>query len=182
MKRMHPDSSRGRARASERAAVALGSNLGERALHLELAVQELRTLAGVRVLAVSDWIETAPIGGPKGSPTYLNGALLLDTELTARELLEALLAIERTHGRRRSPGIRDEPRTLDLDLLVYGDQRIAEPSLRVPHPRMEEREFVLAPLAEIAPDLVLASGRTVRESLAALVRSSTHSSRCHPSR
>ncbi len=177
MKPKQPDPRVGRERTSTRAAVALGSNLGDRARHLESAVRELRRLAGVRVLAVSDWIETAPVGGPEGSPTYLNGALLLDTELTARELLEALLAIERTHGRKRSPGIRDEPRTLDIDLLVYGDQRIAEPSLRVPHPRMEERGFVLAPLAEIAPDLVLASGRTVRETLADLVRTPMHPSR-----
>ena len=86
--------------------------------------------------------------------------------------LGALLSIERAHGRERNPGIRDEPRTLDLDLLVHGERRIDEPNLRVPHPRMEEREFVLAPLAEIAPDLVLASGRTVRESLAELLRAS----------
>src|SRR5678810_750365 len=112
MKRMPPD------RTSERAVVALGSNLGDRARHLELAVDELRALAGVQVLAVSHWLETEPVGGPDGSPRYLNGAVLLDTELTARELLSALLAIERAHGRRRSPGIRDEPRTLDLDLLL----------------------------------------------------------------
>jgi 2-amino-4-hydroxy-6-hydroxymethyldihydropteridine diphosphokinase len=147
------------------AAVALGSNLGDRRRHLDLAVDELRNLPGVRVLAVSKWIETAAVGGPADSPSYLNGALLLETDLGARDLLEALLAIERGHGRRRRPGTRDEPRTLDLDLLLFGDQRIDEPDLRVPHPRMEEREFVLAPLSEIAPDLVLSSGRTVQQAL-----------------
>jgi 2-amino-4-hydroxy-6-hydroxymethyldihydropteridine diphosphokinase len=173
MKWMRADQVGSRPRAPERAAVALGSNLGDRARHLELAVEELRAHPGVRILAISDWIETEPVGGPAGSPTYLNGAVLLETELDPRELLEALLAIERGHGRKRSPGVRDEPRTLDLDLLVHGERRIDEPNLRVPHPRMEEREFVLAPLAEIAPDLVLASGRTVQESLAELLRASS---------
>jgi 2-amino-4-hydroxy-6-hydroxymethyldihydropteridine diphosphokinase len=147
------------------AAVALGSNLGDRRRHLDRAVEELRGLRSVRVLAVSSWIETAAVGGPPDSPSYLNGALLLETDLDARELLEALLAIERGHGRRRHPGTRNQPRTLDLDLLVFGNQRIEEPDLRVPHPRMEEREFVLAPLSEIAPDLVLSSGRTVQQAL-----------------
>lgn len=151
-----------------RAAIALGSNLGDRRRHLDLAVEELRRSPEVRVLAVSSWIERDSVGGPEGAPAYLNGALLLETELGGRELLEALLAIERRHGRRRRPGIRDEPRTLDLDLLLFGDRRIEEPDLRVPHPRLEEREFVLAPLSEIAPDLVLPSGRTVREGLARL--------------
>jgi 2-amino-4-hydroxy-6-hydroxymethyldihydropteridine diphosphokinase len=169
---MRADRAGSRSPVPERAAVALGSNLGDRARHLERAVEELRALPGVRVLAVSAWIETESVGGPVGSPTYLNGAVLLETQLDPRDLLEALLAIERAHGRRRNPGIRDEPRTLDLDLLLHGDRRIDEPHLRVPHPRMEEREFVLAPLAEIAPDLVLASGRTVRESLAELFRTS----------
>jgi 2-amino-4-hydroxy-6-hydroxymethyldihydropteridine diphosphokinase len=151
-----------------RAAIALGSNLGDRERHLELAVEELRSLPSVRVLAVSTWIERDSVGGPEGSPPYLNGALLLETGLGARELLQALLAIERDHGRRRRPGIRDEPRTLDLDLLLFGDQSIEEPDLRVPHPRLEEREFVLAPLSEVAPELVLPSGRTVRQGLARL--------------
>lgn len=151
-----------------RAAIGLGSNLGDRRWHLELAVQALRGLPDARVLAVSSWFERESVGGPVGSPAYLNGALLLETELSGRELLDALLAIERRQGRRRRPGIRDEPRTLDLDLLLFGDQRIDQPDLRVPHPRLEEREFVLAPLSEIAPDLVLPSGRTVREGLARL--------------
>jgi 2-amino-4-hydroxy-6-hydroxymethyldihydropteridine diphosphokinase len=155
-------------RTFEIAAVGLGSNLGDRPLHLDRAAAEIRALRGVRVLAVSRWVETDPVGGPPDAPRYLNGALLLETRLRPRELLDALLSIERAHGRRRTPGIRDEPRTLDLDLLLFGERRIREPDLVVPHPRLEERAFVLEPLAEIAPDLRLPSGRTVRESASLL--------------
>jgi 2-amino-4-hydroxy-6-hydroxymethyldihydropteridine diphosphokinase len=172
MKSTRPDPVEAPRATWARAALALGSNLGDRARHLGLAVQEIGALAGVRILAVSGWMETAPVGGPERSPGYLNGALLLETELSARELLDALLEIERAHGRERRPGIRDEPRTLDLDLLVFGSLKMEEPDLHLPHPRMEEREFVLAPLAEIAPDLVLASGRTARQRLAELTCSS----------
>jgi 2-amino-4-hydroxy-6-hydroxymethyldihydropteridine diphosphokinase len=161
---------RTRTKPRQRAAVALGSNLGDRARHLGLAVDEIRAIAGVRVLAVSDWIETDPVGGPAGQSRYMNGALLLETTLSARELLEALLAIERAHRRERRPGQRDLPRTLDLDLLLFGDERIDEPGLTVPHPRLEDRSFVLAPLAQLAPDLVLASGRTARQRLAEVSR------------
>ena len=159
-------------RSFERAAIALGSNLGDRAGHLDRAVSEIRALRGVRVLAVSRWIETDPVGGPPGAPAFLNGALLVETRLRPAELLEALLDIERAHGRVRSPGARDEPRTLDLDLLFFGDLRSAEPELRLPHPRLEERAFVLEPLAEIAPDRILPSGRSVRGALEDLRRSS----------
>ena len=145
-------------------AIALGSNLGDRGRHLDRAVLEIDAIPGVRVTAVSDWIETEPVGGPAGSPRYLNGAVLVETRLGARELLDALLALERAHGRERVGG-RDAPRTLDLDLLLLGDVAVDEPGLVVPHPRLEERLFVLEPLSRIAPDLVLASGRTVRERL-----------------
>jgi 2-amino-4-hydroxy-6-hydroxymethyldihydropteridine diphosphokinase len=150
-------------------AIALGSNLGDRRGHLDLAVREIAALSDVRVLAVSRWIETDPVGGPSGQTSYLNGALLLETSRPPRELLAALQGIERAHGRRRSPGVRNEPRTLDLDLLTYGESEISEPDLHVPHPRMEERAFVLAPLAEIAPDLVLPGSHVaVRNALARL--------------
>ncbi|HEV8114331.1 MAG TPA: 2-amino-4-hydroxy-6-hydroxymethyldihydropteridine diphosphokinase [Planctomycetota bacterium] len=170
MTRNPPESGAAGARSWRRAAVALGSNLGDRARHLDQAVLDLRALPGVRVLDVSEWIETAPVGAPEGSPSFLNGALLLETELDARELLEALLAIERAHGRvrpARSPG---EARTLDLDLLVFDDLKIEDEDLRLPHPRMEERTFVLQPLARIAPDLLLPSGRTAEQQLAELSR------------
>ena len=152
------------------AAVALGSNLGDRAGHLDRAVSEIRALRGVRVLAISRWIETDPVGGPPDAPAFLNGALLLDTRLRPAELLAALQAIEGAHGRTRTPGLRDEPRTLDLDLLFVGDAVADEPGLCLPHPRLEERTFVLEPLAEIAPDRVLPSGRSVREALLELRR------------
>jgi len=154
--------------SAETGAIGLGSNLGDRARHLDRAVLEIDALPGVRVASVSDWIETDPVGGPADSPRYLNGALLVETRLGARELLDALLALERAHGRERDADperARGAPRTLDLDLLLLGDLRIDEPGLVVPHPRLEERLFVLEPLARIAPELELPSGRTVRERL-----------------
>jgi 2-amino-4-hydroxy-6-hydroxymethyldihydropteridine diphosphokinase len=157
-----------------RGAVGLGSNLGDRAGHLDRAVQEIGALPGVRVVAVSDWIETEPVGGPPDSPRYLNGVLLVETSRPARELLDELLALERAHGRVRDPDPaagRGEPRSLDLDLLLLGDLRLEEPGLVLPHPRLEERAFVLEPLGRIAPELVLPSGRTARQALAALAGS-----------
>lgn len=154
-----------------RCAVALGSNLGDRAAHLERAVSELAAHPRVTLTAVSPWIETEPIGGPPGQGAYLNGALLLETDLGPDELLDLLLELERRAGRERTPGLRDAPRTLDLDLLLYGQREIELRHLEVPHPRLEERLFVLEPLAHIAPDLVLPrSGRTVRERLDELRR------------
>jgi 2-amino-4-hydroxy-6-hydroxymethyldihydropteridine diphosphokinase len=134
-----------------RAIVALSSNLGDRREILESAVRALDEAPGVRVAAVSPWFETEPVGGPEGQPSYLNGALELESLLPARELLGVLLAIEAAHGRVRH-GVKDAPRTLDLDLLFYGDERIREPGLVVPHPRLEERIFVLEPLARLAPN------------------------------
>lgn len=147
--------------------VALGSNLGDRAALLEAAVSALDSTAGVRVLRRSRWLETAPVGGPPGQPRFLNGVVELDSELDPEALLAELLAIEHRHGRVRT--VPNGPRTLDLDLLLFGARRVRSERLEVPHPRMEEREFVLAPLAELAPELRLAgSGLTVRERLAQL--------------
>jgi 2-amino-4-hydroxy-6-hydroxymethyldihydropteridine diphosphokinase len=155
--------------APQRAYVALGSNLGDRRAALERAVERLASAPGVRLIAVSDWIETDPVGGPAGQGRYLNGAAELETTLAPRALLELLLAIEREAGRVRDPQIRNAPRVLDLDLLLYGEQSIDERDLRVPHPRLEERVFVLQPLAQLAPDRRLpASRQTVRERLAEL--------------
>lgn len=148
-------------------AVALGSNLGDRAATLAAAVQRLRATPRVRVLAVSRLHETAPVGGPAESGAYLNGALVLETTLEPLELLETLLHVERHFGRQRS--VPDAPRTLDLDLLLYGDRVLDTPALTLPHPRMHLRRFVLAPLAEVAPNArhsVL--GKTVAELLAEL--------------
>lgn len=134
-----------------RAAIALGSNLGDRARHLESAVAALARLPGTWVRARAAPIETEPVG-PPGQGPYLNSAVVIATRLAPRPLLEALLAIEREHGRERSPGQRWGPRTLDLDLLLFDDLQIHEPGLVVPHPRLQDRAFVLAPLSEIAAD------------------------------
>jgi 2-amino-4-hydroxy-6-hydroxymethyldihydropteridine diphosphokinase len=146
------------ARAAQPAAhtdvyIALGSNLGDRMAHLNGAIKELRATAGIEVLAVSRIIETAPVG-PPGQGPYLNAAAHLRTTLAPRGLLNACLAIEAGHGRRRSEAQRWGARQLDIDLLLYGDQVIDEPGMRVPHPRMLERDFVMIPLVEIAPDFV----------------------------
>jgi len=150
-----------------RAWVAIGSNLGEREAHLEFALRELERSFPVHLLRRSSWIETEPEGGPTGQGRFLNGVVELDTTLTPRALLEALLAIERAAGRVRT--VRNAPRTLDLDLLLYDELWIDDGDLVVPHPRMEERTFVLEPFAELAPDLALPrSGKTVRQRLAEL--------------
>ncbi len=151
-----------------RVAVALGANLGRRRTTLERAVAALRASDGLEVESVSSWHETAPVGGPPGQPPYRNGALVGWSTRSARELLQLLQGIERQLGRRREREVRNGPRAIDLDLLLLGDVRVDEPDLQVPHPRLLERRFVLAPLAEIAPDLVLPGGTTARAALAAL--------------
>lgn len=147
-----------------RAWIALGSNVGDRRAHLERALVGLARTPSTRLLRSSRWIETAPVGGPAGQGPYLNGVAELETELGPRELLERLQSLERDAGRLRT--VEGAPRTLDLDLLLHGETRVDEPDLVLPHPRMEQRTFVLGPLAELAPDLVLPrSGRTVAERL-----------------
>lgn len=127
-------------------AIALGSNLGDRRAHLDFAVARLAALLdGFRH---STWHETAPVGVPDAQPDFLNGVAIGRTVLGPRALLDALLAIERDAGRARPhPGAA---RTLDLDLILYGNAVIDEPGLRVPHPRFRDRAFVLAPLVEVA--------------------------------
>lgn len=129
-------------------AIALGSNLGDRAAHLDFAVSRLRELlAGVRV---SSYHPTAPVDVPDDQPDFLNAAVTGRTMLGAAALLDRLLAIEGERGRERPH--RHAARTLDLDLLLYGDAIIDQPGLTVPHPHFRDRAFVLAPLAEIAGD------------------------------
>jgi 2-amino-4-hydroxy-6-hydroxymethyldihydropteridine diphosphokinase len=130
--------------------VGIGSNLGDREAHLRRAVELLSAEAGIVVVAVSEIRETAPVG-PVAQGPFLNGAVRVETDLLPRELLERLLAIEGRMGRVRRE--RFGPRTIDLDLLVYGDETIDEPGLTVPHPRLHERRFALEPLAELAPGL-----------------------------
>jgi 2-amino-4-hydroxy-6-hydroxymethyldihydropteridine diphosphokinase len=152
----------------EDAAISLGSNLGDRDAALVLALSRLQGTPGIEVVSTSGVYETDPVGPPPQGP-YLNAAVRLRTHLGARPLLERLLAIEREAGRERS-GTRDEARTLDLDLLLFGAHRIHEPGLVVPHPRLHERAFVLEPLHEIAAAWVHPVLGQPIEALAARVR------------
>jgi len=153
------------------AAIGLGSNVGDRERHLSRALLLLERTPGIVVLRRSRWIETEPEGGPPDQGRFLNGAAVLETTLSPRALLEAMLGIEARMGRDRSLAGKNGPRTIDLDLLMYDDLVLDEPGLTLPHPRMEERVFVLQPLAEIAPDRLLrGTGRSVRERLEELLR------------
>jgi 2-amino-4-hydroxy-6-hydroxymethyldihydropteridine diphosphokinase len=129
-----------------RAYVALGSNLGDRAVNLNLARERLAALPGSRILAASSIEETEPLGG-MAQPAYLNQMLLLETDLSPRALLEVCRAIELAAGRVRHT--RWEPRTLDIDIVQYGDTVVNEPDLQVPHPGLGDREFWIREIAEI---------------------------------
>ena len=138
-----------------RAYLGLGSNLGDRAAHLQFGLDGLAARAG-RVAAISPVYETQPVGGP-AQPDYLNAVVAIETELSSRELLGVAKALEAEAGREPpDPEKRWGPRPLDIDILMVGDERIDEPDLVVPHPRIHQRAFVLAPLADVAPDLVVA--------------------------
>jgi 2-amino-4-hydroxy-6-hydroxymethyldihydropteridine diphosphokinase len=131
-----------------RAYVGLGANLGDRERTLRAAVEALAANHQIEVLAVSSLRETDPVGPVPDQPRFLNGAVALETSLSAPELLNVLLRTEAAFGRTRE-GPPGGPRTLDLDLLIYGDEEIDEPGLQVPHPRLRERTFVLEPLREL---------------------------------
>jgi 2-amino-4-hydroxy-6-hydroxymethyldihydropteridine diphosphokinase len=131
-----------------RAYIGLGANLGDREATLRSAVAALEEAHGVEVVAVSSLREKEPVGPVRDQPPFLNGAAAVETSLSARELLDVLLRVEAEHGRTRE-GAQGGPRTLDLDLLVYGDESVSEPGLTIPHPRLHERDFVLEPLAEL---------------------------------
>jgi 2-amino-4-hydroxy-6-hydroxymethyldihydropteridine diphosphokinase len=143
-----------------RAYVGLGANLGDREATIRAAVA---ALPGVR--ALSSLRETEPVG-LTDQPRFLNGVAALETELSARDLLDTLLAVERRLGRERRE--RWGPRTIDLDLLLFGEEAIDEPGLTVPHPRLHERRFALEPLAEIAPDALIPGRGRVANLLAEL--------------
>jgi 2-amino-4-hydroxy-6-hydroxymethyldihydropteridine diphosphokinase len=142
-----------------RAFIALGSNLGDRLGNLQAAVDGLAGTKGIIVVRTSRVYETDPVGPPQ--PDYLNAVVLVETSLSARKLLEACLVIETAMGRERKE--RWGPRTIDLDLLLYGREDIREPRLVVPHPRMHERGFVLAPLLELEADPTLPGGRRLAD-------------------
>jgi 2-amino-4-hydroxy-6-hydroxymethyldihydropteridine diphosphokinase len=132
--------------------IALGANLGDRAHNIDQAIAQLRADPDIRVSKISSLLDNPAVGGPANSPAFLNAVAEIETSRTAQDVLHRLLEIERKLGRVRTE--KWSPRTIDLDLLLYGDQVIDLPNLKVPHPRLHEREFVLRPLAEIAPDLV----------------------------
>jgi 2-amino-4-hydroxy-6-hydroxymethyldihydropteridine diphosphokinase len=140
--------------------VGLGANLGDREATIRAALEALPGL-----VAVSSLRETEPVG-KTDQPRFLNAAAALETGLSARELLDVLLAVERGLGRERRE--RWGPRTIDLDLLLYGEERVEEPGLTVPHPHLHERRFALEPLAELDPELVVPGRGRVKELLAKL--------------
>ncbi|UPG88672.1 2-amino-4-hydroxy-6-hydroxymethyldihydropteridine diphosphokinase [Luteibacter aegosomaticola] len=148
------------------ALIGLGGNLGDVRSRLDAAIEALDAVPGIRVTARSRFYRTPP-WGPVAQPDFVNAAIAVDTSLDAHALLDALLATERAFGRVRD-GERWGPRTLDLDLLAYGDIVMADERLTVPHPRIAERAFVLLPLADIAPGAVLPGLGQVAGLLAAI--------------
>jgi 2-amino-4-hydroxy-6-hydroxymethyldihydropteridine diphosphokinase len=150
-----------------RAFVAFGSNLGDREGTIRAALAALDAAEGVDVVHVSSFEETDPVGF-LDQPRFVNGAAELRTELSPRALLDLLLEVEAQFGRDRSAGPPQGPRTLDLDLLLYGSEQIDEPGLAVPHPRLSERAFVLRPLAELDPALEVPGKGHIQTLLAGL--------------
>jgi 2-amino-4-hydroxy-6-hydroxymethyldihydropteridine diphosphokinase len=143
--------------------IGLGSNLADPLVQLRQALVELDSIPGTRVTARSSFYRTSPVGLLE-QPEFINAVASVRTTLKPQALLAALLAIENRHGRRRS--IRNAPRTLDLDLLLYGDQVLGQEGLTLPHPRLQERAFVLVPFAEIAPDAMVPGRGRVQDLLA----------------
>jgi 2-amino-4-hydroxy-6-hydroxymethyldihydropteridine diphosphokinase len=127
--------------------IGIGSNLGDREKNIDGAVQKLRETEGIDVVKVSPLYDTAPLGGPP-QPRFLNGVVEIETVISPEKLLSILRNIEDQLGRERK--IKNGPRTIDLDILTYGEEKIDEPGLHIPHPRMNEREFVMKPLRDIS--------------------------------
>jgi len=153
--------------ATRRAYLGLGSNLGDRLAHLQQAIDGLAATDGITVVVVSRVYETDPVGPEQ--PDYLNAVVAIDTTLTPRELLAVGQRLEQ--AAHRVPGERWGPRTLDVDVLLVGDERVHEPDLEVPHPRMHQRAFVRVPLADVAPDLEAALPGSIDANVRETVRS-----------
>ena len=151
-----------------RAYVGLGANLGDAAAALESAVAAMAEISATTVVARSRTYRSAPLDAT--GPDYLNAVVAIDTELSASELLIALQRIEQAHGRERP--FPNAPRTLDLDLLLFGDQTIDIPGLQVPHPRLHERAFVLLPLNEVARDVMIPGRGPLRQFLSGVAHQS----------
>ena len=150
-----------------RALVGLGSNLAHPRRQVARAVRALARLPRTRLRAVSPNYVSAPVGTSGPQPDYVNAVAVLDTQLSTRALLARMFAIERRQRRRRDPhGPAKAPRTLDLDLLLFGRRRVRAPGLIVPHPRMHERAFVLRPLADVAPAATIPGRGLARAALA----------------
>jgi len=137
--------------------IGIGSNLGDRRKHIESAIKKLKDTEGIDVTKISSIYETEPVGGPEQG-NYLNAAIEIQARLEPRELMIKLQAIERQLGRVRI--VKNGPRTIDLDILLYGDKKIDEPDLKIPHPRIREREFVMKPLEDLG--IHLRSGKSLR--------------------
>jgi 2-amino-4-hydroxy-6-hydroxymethyldihydropteridine diphosphokinase len=140
-----------------KAAIALGSNLDDPEAHVKRGFEDIAALPGTKLLARSSLYRTKPVGYAD-QPDFVNACAVVETELPPRALLEGLLGIERAHGRKRE--LRNGPRTLDLDIVLYGDRVISEPDLTIPHPRAHERDFVLKPLREVWPDADVVLAKT----------------------
>lgn len=147
--------------------LGLGANLGDAASTLRYAATTIAQLSGVHRLQLSSLYRSAPVGYID-QPDFTNAVAAVETSLTPHALLVALQEIEQRFGRQRT--FRNAPRTLDLDILLYGDLALDDGTLTIPHPRMTERAFVLVPLAEIAPDITLPNGKTILAQLAELDR------------
>jgi 2-amino-4-hydroxy-6-hydroxymethyldihydropteridine diphosphokinase len=152
-----------------RAFIAVGSNLGDRLKNIQQAEQALKSMPGTKILRLSPVYETEPAGGPPQGK-YLNMVWEIETILSPVQLLDVLLEIEKNLGRVRT--VRNAPRTIDLDILLYDDKIIEREGLKVPHPRLHERTFVLKPLADLVPDWTHPQfGKTVRTLLEELLES-----------
>ncbi|MBC8105873.1 MAG: 2-amino-4-hydroxy-6-hydroxymethyldihydropteridine diphosphokinase [Anaerolineae bacterium] len=150
--------------ATHIAYIGVGANVGDREGNIRAAIDRLRESPDVEVRQVSKLIDNPAAGGPAGSPSFLNGAVDVSPPVSARDLLDRLLEIEKSLGRERR--LKWGPRTIDLDLLLFGDQIIAEPGITVPHALLHERTFVLEPMHEIAPNVI---HPTLRKSMAELL-------------